>query len=177
MLTFQTESGNDGAPEASVIDQRTEDANGETSAYLRPEAELATVLRSLRKPGVRITAGSGPGRRSGITIDLSVTSSRGTIGIVCDALDSARIRQHPALLRATAVDRVYCVSALTAMLDPHGVASALSVREPAFFRRSAGLSGRRTLALDCVTAGKPDHGSPAHMHRDEIVPTEGVRAA
>ena len=139
------------AVSASDIGQTGAGPNPDPAVHALPGSELATTLRSVCCHGVVIAAGTPQRLPGGATIDLEVVGPRGTIGIVCDALDASKLRSRPEMLSDASVDRVYCVSALDSMDDPRGVAEALATAEPGYFRRS-----RRSVRTVDVEKVLPD---------------------
>ena len=146
---------------------------------LQPSDELARTLRGLCRRGTSISSRTPQRSSAGVTIDLAVAGPHGTFGIVCDAMDAARLRSRPGCLGELGLDRVYCVSALDSLLDPAGVARAITKSEPGYFRRTRSGSAAGSLSVEAwrVDFDKPATASTVSAPRSTVGRSSAARAA
>ena len=133
-----------------------QDVESQTSSpEVCPSDELACALKSVACRGVAIAQGPIAELVGGITVDLAIAGSRGTFGVICDALDSGRLQRQPWLLAGLEMNRVYCLSAFDVLMDPDGVASALSRMEPGYLRIPKLSGSRNRVHVTRVEAQDP----------------------
>ncbi len=136
--------------------------------------ELAARLKTQCRRGVRVFAYQPKRLTTGVTIDLCVDGPDGSFGILCDAMDMAKVLSRPDCLADSSLDRVYCVSALDSLVDPAEVAESLARSEPGFFRRLNLRSRRRSSPVETVRieiAGSFQQRTPAtHTRSTQAAP-------
>ncbi len=120
-----------------------------------PGDELAAALKPVACRGVTISRGPTAELVGGITVDLAIAGSRGTFGVICDALDTGRLQRQPWILAGLEMNRVYCLSAFDALTDPDGVAAALSRMEPGYLRTPAPSGSRSRVHVTRVALPDP----------------------
>ncbi len=150
--------------------------NGGAEQGLRPVAELAEILRRLCRRGTRLLVEAPQRLARRVTIDLLVTGPRGTLGIVCDAMDAATIRSCPDSLLDSNLDRVYCVSALDSLVNPEGVARLLASIEPEYFRRSDARAAGRFTPVEMIRVDTPA-AAGSYVTSEVAGPDSPARAA
>lgn len=161
-------------PGTAGIDRTSSGESGADRTPASPAGELASVLRSLSLKGVDVSRQSPLRLAGGITVDVVVSGPRGMFGVICDAIDSTRIRRRPGDLAGTGLTRVYCVSALESLMNPVGIAQQITGHEPGSFRCSFSSASRRRTRVERI--GCDDQASDHPRGRGDDV-SSGWRAA